>query len=296
MTSTSPIFEEGEGVLLHGIKARPELNGTHAEVVAFDEASQRYAVRLDGSGEKVRIKGSNLRADADPVAETPPPSPSVAETPPPSPYHGLRDLTLFVVDGKLMQPAVAAEFSIPPSDPAPSATPQRTVHRLHLPAGSWEVRCYEQEPSAITVVLHAGEGEASTELRGLSCTRTAHLAASEDALSPGVSVVVEGGALVVSVPHVLEVTVDPTGETLDDALPADPMDIDDLDIKGACSCPSCLKGFTCSHPIRPHRQKATMDPDASEQPYTDPDAVQRWTAEELYEASLGMPPVCIAGC
>jgi len=47
-------------VQIVGIKAKPELNERVGVAIQFDEDKERYNVRLDGSGEVVSIKQSNL--------------------------------------------------------------------------------------------------------------------------------------------------------------------------------------------------------------------------------------------
>ena len=53
-------------VLLHGLSARPELNGRTGVAVSFDPNTGRYGVQLDGSGgraEKVALRPANLLGD-----------------------------------------------------------------------------------------------------------------------------------------------------------------------------------------------------------------------------------------
>ena len=47
-------------VQIVGIKAKPELNERVGVAIQFDEDKERYNVKLDGSGEVVSIKQSNL--------------------------------------------------------------------------------------------------------------------------------------------------------------------------------------------------------------------------------------------
>ena len=51
---------EGTSVVITGLRARPELNGTSGSILGFDEEKARYMVRLP-SGEKVRLKPSNVQ-------------------------------------------------------------------------------------------------------------------------------------------------------------------------------------------------------------------------------------------
>jgi hypothetical protein len=53
-------------VVLHGLSARPELNGRAGVAVSFDPSTGRYGVQLDGSGgraEKVALRPANLVGD-----------------------------------------------------------------------------------------------------------------------------------------------------------------------------------------------------------------------------------------
>ena len=56
-----PSFASGAQVILTGLVSRPDLRGARAEIVFFDPAAGRYAVRLE-AGEEIKIVESNLRA------------------------------------------------------------------------------------------------------------------------------------------------------------------------------------------------------------------------------------------
>ena len=53
----------GAGVVVHGIKCAPELNGLSGKLQSFDATSGRWAVELNNRGATVRkaIKPKNLR-------------------------------------------------------------------------------------------------------------------------------------------------------------------------------------------------------------------------------------------
>ena len=71
---------------LRGLAARPDLNGLRGEVESFDDVAGRYAVRLDSTGNVVRVKPANLTRAPPPTAlgdEPPPPPPP----PPPMPQR-----------------------------------------------------------------------------------------------------------------------------------------------------------------------------------------------------------------
>ena len=50
-------------VVISGLNSRPELNGTTGSIIGFNEEKGRYEVGLP-SGEKIRLKPSNLEATA----------------------------------------------------------------------------------------------------------------------------------------------------------------------------------------------------------------------------------------
>lgn len=50
----------GQQVRLVGLQARPELNGVVGMCERFDGKQQRYAVRVEGRGQPLAIKGTNL--------------------------------------------------------------------------------------------------------------------------------------------------------------------------------------------------------------------------------------------
>ena len=53
---------------LHGLKSRPDLNGSCALVESYSDASDRWNVRLVGSEEGLALKAASLSI-ADPEAE-----------------------------------------------------------------------------------------------------------------------------------------------------------------------------------------------------------------------------------
>ena len=57
----SPSFATKQAVVIGELTSRPELSGCRAEVVSYDVPSGRYAVRLESTGEAIRVKGCNLR-------------------------------------------------------------------------------------------------------------------------------------------------------------------------------------------------------------------------------------------
>jgi hypothetical protein len=60
---TAPL--KGKRVVLHGLNARPELNGQSGAAIAYDASAGRYAVTLERSAESVRVKPANLREAGD---------------------------------------------------------------------------------------------------------------------------------------------------------------------------------------------------------------------------------------
>jgi hypothetical protein len=54
------VFAVDVAVLLTGLTARPELNGSPATVLSSETASGRYAVRL-ASGEDIRVRSINVQ-------------------------------------------------------------------------------------------------------------------------------------------------------------------------------------------------------------------------------------------
>ena len=47
---------------IHDVQTRSELNGQSGLVLAYDEASERYTVSVDGGG-PVRLKAANVRVE-----------------------------------------------------------------------------------------------------------------------------------------------------------------------------------------------------------------------------------------
>ena len=56
----APAPLEGRRVVLRGLASRPDLNGRAGKCGRHDAAKGRYAVRLDGSTERLSIRGANL--------------------------------------------------------------------------------------------------------------------------------------------------------------------------------------------------------------------------------------------
>ena len=54
-----------EKVHLHGLTAKPSLNGTYGTALSFDQLTGRYAVRLDAGGARIALKPANLRKATD---------------------------------------------------------------------------------------------------------------------------------------------------------------------------------------------------------------------------------------
>ena len=54
-------FPDRAGVL-NGLVARPELNGSLVEVLAYDPGRERHHVRVRSSGEQVWVRGENVAA------------------------------------------------------------------------------------------------------------------------------------------------------------------------------------------------------------------------------------------
>ena len=51
----------GQTALLGGLESRPELTGS-VTILSFDSLAGRYAVTVDATGEKFKVKGANLKA------------------------------------------------------------------------------------------------------------------------------------------------------------------------------------------------------------------------------------------
>ena len=54
-------FTVGQKVLLGCLGSRPELTGS-AVILSYDSVAERYAVSVDATGEKIKVKEVNLRA------------------------------------------------------------------------------------------------------------------------------------------------------------------------------------------------------------------------------------------
>uniref|UniRef100_A0A7S4HN21 Uncharacterized protein n=1 Tax=Prymnesium polylepis TaxID=72548 RepID=A0A7S4HN21_9EUKA len=178
--AATPTFTTGQRATLDGFRSRPDLNGTVANVLAWDAGAQRYSVATE-TGEKIKVRETNMTLDGTP--------------------NRVVDRALFVQNGAFIQPSMTASTSESLSAPADG-----DAHRLALPAGQWEVRFIDQDPPRVTVTLEAvlrptdEFSEASNELRSLSCTRTLVALVEEDAASPDLTATVQGGALEIFLP------------------------------------------------------------------------------------------------
>ena len=54
-------FVVGQTVVLGGLESRPELSGSVC-ILSYDSVAGRYAVRVDATGESIKVKGVNLHA------------------------------------------------------------------------------------------------------------------------------------------------------------------------------------------------------------------------------------------
>ena len=57
----SGLFVVGQTVVLGGLESRPELSGS-VTILSYDSVAGRYAVTVDATGEKIKVKGVNLHA------------------------------------------------------------------------------------------------------------------------------------------------------------------------------------------------------------------------------------------
>ena len=57
----SPSFAPNQDVIVGNLASRPDLFGSRAVVVSYDAKSDRYAIRLESTGDAIRVKGCNLR-------------------------------------------------------------------------------------------------------------------------------------------------------------------------------------------------------------------------------------------
>ena len=79
------LLEAGTAVTVNGLKARPDLNGKTANIVAYVPERERYHLTMDeGEQEELYLKPANVEAisggDEEPVVEAPAPEAPV-ETP-----------------------------------------------------------------------------------------------------------------------------------------------------------------------------------------------------------------------
>ena len=96
------LLEAGTAVTVNGLKARPDLNGKTANIVAYVPERERYHLTMDeGEQEELYLKPANVEAisggDEAPVVEAPAPEapvetpaapvdePAAAAAPPPEP-------------------------------------------------------------------------------------------------------------------------------------------------------------------------------------------------------------------
>ena len=59
-----PPLPAGTHVELHGLQAKPELNGRRGVITKFVASSGRYSVQLDDDGSKIKVKPENLQQQA----------------------------------------------------------------------------------------------------------------------------------------------------------------------------------------------------------------------------------------
>ena len=55
------LFVVGQSAMLGGLESRPELTGS-VSILSYDGAVGRYAVSVDATGEKIKVKEANLSA------------------------------------------------------------------------------------------------------------------------------------------------------------------------------------------------------------------------------------------
>ena len=56
----APLFSRDEIVVIHGLAARPELNGLTGTILRHFDDSGRWAVQLAAGGEAIKLKPDNL--------------------------------------------------------------------------------------------------------------------------------------------------------------------------------------------------------------------------------------------
>lgn len=165
-------LDNNERVIISGLRTRPDLNDKQACVLSFCEETQRYTVKIDGSGERIKVRQRNVKSASQEEQSVLPSG---------------------------TQPNGAASSATQPTGVASSpssgtpATKEGTTTRLSLPAGQWETRVLIQDGSEITVLLCATE---HGSISGPTCTRCL----LSESTSEEVSAEVEGGELVVFVP------------------------------------------------------------------------------------------------
>lgn len=67
---TAPLV--GKRVLVSGLNGRPELNGKYGRAASFNDATNRYNVQVESSGETVALRPSNLEAEREAAADAQP--------------------------------------------------------------------------------------------------------------------------------------------------------------------------------------------------------------------------------
>jgi len=175
-------FNTDEQVIISGLRTRPDLNDKQACVLSFCEETQRYAVQIEDTNERIKVRARNVRIAPQEVqavqsSAAQPSAPSNATQPTGD------------VSGSAL-PSSADESS--PSS-STLATKEGTTTRLSLPDGQWEACVLIQDGTEITVLLVATE---HGSVSGPTCVRSF----MSESTSEEVSAEVEGGELVVFVP------------------------------------------------------------------------------------------------
>jgi hypothetical protein len=60
-SASDGLFTVGQSVMLGGLESRPELSG-RVSILSFDSVAGRYAVTVDATGERIKVKGVNLHS------------------------------------------------------------------------------------------------------------------------------------------------------------------------------------------------------------------------------------------
>lgn len=114
-------LEPGTGVEVHGLKARPDLNGRSATVVAYVAERERYQVRVDEGSEEVYLRPSNVSRRPSPASEASAERPAAEPTPAPAAHVAPAGPTASHVKEATAQPPAAAPAPHPPTE-APTQT------------------------------------------------------------------------------------------------------------------------------------------------------------------------------